>query len=94
MKAQRDADVMTALMRQSEVFDVTFATVTRERDEARKANIIPDLAKFYAHEDAWPKGWWKCGLCGNEYPRDVVIACPSCVFSLDGVDTALAGAKS
>ena len=37
---------------------------------------------------------WKCGLCGNEYPRDVVIACPSCVFSLDGVDTALAGAKS
>ena len=37
MRTQRDADVMTALMRQSEVFDVTFATVTRERDEARKA---------------------------------------------------------
>lgn len=49
MKAQRDADVMTALMRQSEVFDVTFATVTRERDEARAD--MADVQARYAR--AW-----------------------------------------
>lgn len=59
-----------------------------ELNRAECANIIPAFAKFYAHEDAWPPGWWKCGQCGNEYPRDVVAACPPCQFALHGQESA------
>ena len=54
MKAQRDADVMTALMRQSEVFDVTLATVTRDRDELRAA-LLNERGEGTGPSEGWAR---------------------------------------